>query len=68
MKILVAFVFALIVFSLGSALFYLMRDKGTSNKTVRALAIRVGFSIALFLFLILANQLGWIQATGIRYG
>jgi len=42
MRILIAVVFALIVISLGSALFYLMRDKGTSSKTVQALAIRVG--------------------------
>ena len=67
MRILVAIAFALILFSLGSALSYLMRDKGASNKTVRALAFRVGLSIALFLFLIIANQLGWIQTTGIRY-
>jgi hypothetical protein len=55
------------VLSLGSALFYLMRDKGTSNKTVRALAIRVGLSVALFVALIVANRLGWIESTGIRY-
>jgi hypothetical protein len=67
MKILIAIAFVLIVASLGSALFYLMRDKGTSNKTVGALALRVGFSVALFVFLIIAHQLGWIETTGIRY-
>lgn len=67
MRIFIALVFALILISLGSALFYLMRDKGTSNKTVRALALRVGFSVALFLFLIAAHQLGWIESTGLRY-
>jgi hypothetical protein len=67
MRILIALVFVLILISLGSALFYLMRDKGTSNKTVRALALRVGFSVALFLFLIAAHQLGWIESTGLRY-
>jgi hypothetical protein len=67
MKILVAVVFVLILVSLGSALFYLMRDKGTSNKTVRALTLRIGFSVALFVFLIIAHQLGWIETTGIRY-
>jgi len=67
MRILIAVVFALIVISLGSALFYLMRDKGTSSKTVQALAIRVGFSVELFLFLIAAHQLGWIESTGLRY-
>lgn len=67
MRILIALAFALILISLGSALFYLMRDRGTSNKTVRALALRVGLSIALFLFLIVAGQMDWIQSTGIRY-
>lgn len=67
MKFVVAIAFVLILVSLGSALFYLMRDKGASDKTVKALAMRVGFSVALFLFLIIAHQLGWIQSTGIRY-
>lgn len=67
MRILIAIAFALILISLGSALFYLMRDKGASNNTVRALGLRVGFSVALFLFLIIAHQLGWIETTGIRY-
>jgi hypothetical protein len=67
MKFVVAIAFVLILVSLGSALFYLMRDKGTSDKTVKALALRVGFSVALFVFLIIAHQLGWVQSTGIRY-
>ena len=66
MRILVAIAFILIIGSLASALFYLMRDKGRSNRTVRALALRVGFSITLFILLLIANQLGWIEPTGIR--
>jgi hypothetical protein len=67
MKILVAIAFLLIIASLGSALVFLMRDKGKSNRTVQALAIRVGFSILLFIFILIANKLGWIQPTGISY-
>jgi hypothetical protein len=52
---------------LGSALFYLMRDKGQSNKTVKALAIRVGLSIALFLCILISHQLGWIEASQHRF-
>ena len=52
---------------LASALVFLMRDKGKSNRTVHALALRVGFSILLFIFLLVAHQLGWIQPTGIMY-
>jgi hypothetical protein len=66
MKIIVAVAFMLIIGSLGSALVFLMRDKGKSNRTVKALAFRVGFSIALFVLILVAHQLGWIEPTGIR--
>ena len=66
MKILVAVAFILILGSLGSALFFLMRDKGRSNRTVHALALRVGLSVTLFLMLLGAHYLGWIEPTGIR--
>ncbi|MGZ8317941.1 MAG: twin transmembrane helix small protein [Telluria sp.] len=66
MKYLVGIAFILILVSLGSALFFLMRDKGKSPRTMRALATRVGFSVALFLLILLANKLGWITPTGIR--
>jgi hypothetical protein len=36
-----------------------------SNRMVRALAWRVGLSIALFLFILLSYKLGWIHPTGI---
>ncbi len=65
MKYLIAIAFILIIGSLGRALFYMMRDKGKSNKTVNSFAMRVGFSIALFLFLLFANYMGWIQPTGL---
>ena len=66
MKILVLIAFLLIFISLGSALVYMMKDKGKSNRTVKALGFRVGFSICLFLLILLANYLGYIQPTGIR--
>jgi len=66
MKIVVAVAFVLILASLGSALIFLMRDKGKSNRTVKALAFRVGFSIALFILILLAYSQGWIQPTGIH--
>jgi uncharacterized membrane protein YozB (DUF420 family) len=66
MKILVAVAFVLILGSLGSALFFLMRDKGKSHRTVNALAMRVGLSVTLFLLLLAAYKFGWIRPTGIR--
>jgi hypothetical protein len=66
MKIIVAIAFLLIFISLGSALVYMMKDKGKSNRTVKALAFRVGFSIALFALILIAHYFGLIQPTGIR--
>ncbi|MBC7453706.1 MAG: twin transmembrane helix small protein [Massilia sp.] len=66
MKILVAIAFILILGSLASALFFLMRDKGKSNRTVNALAMRVGLSVTLFLLLLAAYKMGWIAPTGLR--
>jgi hypothetical protein len=52
MRIVIVIALIGILFSLGSALFYLMRDKGTTNRTVNALTVRVGISVALFLFIL----------------
>ena len=66
MKILVAIAFVLIIGSLASALVFLMRDKGRTNRTVTALAVRVGLSITLFVLILVAYKLGYIEPTGIR--
>jgi uncharacterized membrane protein len=66
MKIVVAIAFVLILGSLAGALFFLMRDKGRSNRTVQALAMRVGLSITLFLLVLFSYKMGWIQPTGLR--
>lgn len=65
MKIIVIVAFIGILASLGSAWFFLMRDKGGTNRTVNALTVRIGLSIALFLFVLFAHAMGWIQGTGI---
>jgi uncharacterized protein with GYD domain len=66
MNILIPIAFVLILASLGAALFFLMRDKGKSNRTVQALAMRVGLSITLFLIVLGAYKMGWIAPTGLR--
>jgi hypothetical protein len=60
MRILVFILIGLILLSLGSALFYLIRDQGRSTNMVKMLAIRVGLSIALFLILMIGYKLGFI--------
>jgi uncharacterized protein with GYD domain len=66
MKIFIAIAFILIICSLGSALFFVMRDKGKTNRAVNALAMRVGLSVTLFLILLGSYEMGWIAPTGLR--
>lgn len=67
MKFAVAIAFLLILASLGSALFHMLRRKDKADpRMVKSLAFRVGFSILLFIALLVANQLGYIHPTGIR--
>ncbi|WP_284410594.1 twin transmembrane helix small protein [Acidovorax sp. SUPP3334] len=69
MKYVVVLAFLAILASLGSALFFMMRngrnDKARSGHMARALAVRVGLSILLFLCLLAAWKLGYIQPTGL---
>lgn len=60
MRYFVIAVFALIIFSLGSALFYMMRDKGGSDRAVKALTWRVALSVGLFLILMGGYYFGFI--------
>jgi hypothetical protein len=54
-----------IVASLGSALWYLVRGAGDSRRMVRALTWRIGLSVALFLLLMLAWYFGLIEPHGV---
>ena len=65
MKWIVVIAFVLIIGSLASAMFFLIRDRGRTRNTLRALAFRVGFSLALFGTILLAHHLGWIESTGV---
>jgi cytochrome bd-type quinol oxidase subunit 2 len=60
LKIVVILFLVAIVASLGSALFFLVTDKGQSKRTVKALAIRVGLSLALFLLLMAGYYFGLV--------
>ena len=72
MKYLVVVAFIGILASLASALFFMMRrgksdqdDKAKGSHMARALAVRVGLSVVLFLCILVAWKLGYIQPTGL---
>lgn len=56
----------LIVGSLGSALWFLIRDKGNSERTVKALTVRICLSIGLFMLLMAGYYFGLIPKTGLH--
>lgn len=60
MKIVVLLFIFLILASLGSALYFMVRDKGGSRRTARALTWRIVFSITLFALLMLGFHFGLI--------
>jgi len=45
-----------------SALYFMMHDRGTTQRMVWSLATRVGLSI------LFAHWMGWIQSSGIPFG
>jgi hypothetical protein len=65
LRLLIIGVLAAIVVSLGSALFHLSRGTGDSRKVVRALTIRIGLSVALFILLMVAWYMGLITPHGV---
>ena len=56
---------ALILYQLGAGLYYMMVDKGTTNRTVRALTKRIGLSILLIAGVAVAIASGAIEPHGI---
>ena len=57
--IVVLFLFAIVI-ALFTAMFFMLKDDGNSKRTVWWLTLRIGLSVSLILFLIIAVTMGWI--------
>ena len=64
MKLVVIVFLIVIVASIASALIYLIRDKGQSERTVKSLTVRVTLSVSLFLLLMIGYYFGIIPRQG----
>ncbi len=64
-KVIVIALLLSIVTSLATAMFFLIRDRGTSTRMVKALTLRIGVSIALFILLFVLYALGFISPHGV---
>jgi UPF0716 family protein affecting phage T7 exclusion len=76
MNIFVALAFLVILAALAAAGFFMLRSSGAQQGTevdtakrnsrmARALAVRIGVSVLLFICVLLAWKLGYIQPTGL---
>ncbi len=71
MKYLVALAFLAILGALALAGVFMLRGgdgKSRSGNMMRALALRVGLSVLLFLCILISYWAGWIHPTGIPLG
>lgn len=72
MKIVIALAFVGIIaalFMAGRAMLQGGRkDAHDKSRMARALTVRIGLSVALFVFILVAYKLGWIQPTGLPIG
>ena len=60
-KYLIVALFIAIAASLGSGLFFMLKDKGDSKRMVNSLTVRITLSVALFVLLFVAWFFGLIQ-------
>ncbi len=72
MKTAIVLALVLVLVALASAGLFMLRkgpaDGQRDSRMARALAWRVGLSIALFLFVMFSWRMGWIQPGGLPIG
>ena len=60
-KVIVVILLLFIVYSLGSALYSLVREKNeSSTQVIKSLTLRIGLSLFLFFLLLFGYYMGWI--------
>ncbi|MBB4845688.1 hypothetical protein HNP55_004240 [Paucibacter oligotrophus] len=71
MKLVILIAFIGILGALAAAGLFMLRGGSGADKArrgplmARALALRVGLSVALFLFILLSYLMGWIEPSGL---
>ena len=59
-KLIIAILLVLMLWSLGSAFWYMLKDRGSGTRTVKALTARIAIWGILLLTIILGMYFGWI--------
>jgi heme/copper-type cytochrome/quinol oxidase subunit 4 len=61
MKIVIVVLLFAVVASLFSGLYFVYKDKGSSNRAVISLTIRIALSVLVFALLISSYYFGWLH-------
>lgn len=64
-KLLIVAVLLFILASLFSGMVFMLKDKGKSDRAVKALTVRISLSVALFVLLMIGFATGVIQPHGL---
>ena len=54
-----------VIFTMGQALTYLIRDEGKTDRVVNALTRRIAVSVLIFILLLIGQAVGLIQPHGL---
>jgi succinate dehydrogenase/fumarate reductase cytochrome b subunit len=65
-KLFIIGVMVVILWNLGAGLYYMMVDKGKTDRTVKSLSWRIGLSVVLILLVIAGIYTGVIKPHGIQ--
>lgn len=60
MRYIVILLLVLIVGSLLSAGYFLVKDQGNSDRTLRALTVRIILSVCVFALVMISSYFGWL--------
>jgi len=60
-KFIVLLLLGFVIVSLFSALFFMVKDKGQTKRTVNALSVRIGLSIFIIVVIMIAGATGVIE-------
>ena len=64
-KVVVLVLLAVVLISLGSALYHLVSNKGDSDKLLKSLTWRIGLSVFIFILLFIGQAIGLIVPHGL---
>ncbi len=65
LKLTVIVLLLVIMVSLASALFYLVKDRGSTKRTLKALTLRIALSLVVFVLLLVGFATGLLTPHGV---